>query len=193
MVINGNIKKIMNQITKKTTVREILQQVGTEFGRNLSPNIWVNGLFSNYKSPCHNAETKEPCSCMGVMCMKPVNWIITDMRFPNELEAVKKRKGITIRVNRWVKNELTEEEAADLYVTGDTQVFGVDDNGVESRIRIAEDFNNFSRFVTELPESNHESETALDNFKLDYTLDNNGTLEELIEKIRQILIKEQIL
>ena len=32
---------------------------------------------------------------------KPLpNWIITDMRFPNELEAVKSRGGITIRVNR---------------------------------------------------------------------------------------------
>ena len=28
------------------------------------------------------------------------NWIITDTRFPNEMEAVKKRGGITIRVNR---------------------------------------------------------------------------------------------
>ena len=28
------------------------------------------------------------------------NWIITDMRFFNEMEAVKKRGGITIRVNR---------------------------------------------------------------------------------------------
>jgi hypothetical protein len=28
------------------------------------------------------------------------NWIITDLRFPNELEAIKKRNGLTIRINR---------------------------------------------------------------------------------------------
>ena len=34
------------------------------------------------------------------LSLNDTNWIITDMRFPNEMEAVKKRGGITIRVNR---------------------------------------------------------------------------------------------
>lgn len=36
----------------------------------------------------------------GKQKIKYPNWIITDMRFPNELQAVKDRGGITIRVNR---------------------------------------------------------------------------------------------
>ena len=75
------------------------------------------------------------------------NWIITDMRFLNEMEAVKKRGGITIRVNRNL------EESKD----------------------------------------QHESETELDNAEFDYVIDNNGTIEELIEKVREILIKEKLL
>ena len=39
----------------------------------------------------------------------------------------------------------------------------------------------------------HPSETALDNHPFDYTIDNNGTIEELIEKVREILIKEKLI
>ena len=42
-----------------------------------------------------------------------------------------------------------------------------------------------------LPE--HPSETALDNAEFDYTIENNGTIEELIAKVREILIKENII
>ena len=49
MVLNGNIKKNMKKITKRTTVREILQQVGTNLLRNqLHPEIWITSLFSTY-------------------------------------------------------------------------------------------------------------------------------------------------
>lgn len=37
------------------------------------------------------------------------------------------------------------------------------------------------------------SETELDNAKFDYVIDNNNTVEDLIEKIKQILIKEKII
>lgn len=39
----------------------------------------------------------------------------------------------------------------------------------------------------------HESETALDNYaEFDYVIDNNGTIDELIQKIKEILIKLNI-
>ena len=37
------------------------------------------------------------------------NWVITDMRFPNELEAIKNRDGISIRVNRGPQNSKGHE------------------------------------------------------------------------------------
>jgi hypothetical protein len=114
-------------ILVKLTPRKILQLLGTECGREiLHPNIWINSLFADYK---------------GLP-----NWIITDMRFPNELSAVKDRKGITIRVNRGEGN------------TGD-----------------------------------HPSETALDNAEFDYVIDNEGTMEELVEKVENILKKENFI
>jgi hypothetical protein len=63
------------------TVREFLQRLGTEAVRdNLHRNAWVNALYADYTDDS--------------------NWIITDVRFPNEFEAVKERGGVMIKVER---------------------------------------------------------------------------------------------
>lgn len=63
-----------------TTYREFLQYLGTELlSEHINPNIWVNTLI-NKLSPEHN-------------------YIITDVRFPKEVEAIKKQNGIVIRIN----------------------------------------------------------------------------------------------
>ncbi len=70
------------------TYREFLQRLGTDVIRNgLDSNVWVNALFSDYR-PQKLSE------------YNPSRWIITDTRFPNELEAVKERGGVTIKVVR---------------------------------------------------------------------------------------------
>ena len=120
-------------VFEKMTPRKMLQQVGTNLFRNqLHPNTWVNASFANY---LNNA------------------WIFTDVRFPNELEAIKKRKGVTIRINRGL----------------------------------------VERTGKMIQEPEHISETALDDAKFDYVIENNGTIEELIEQVKKILIKEEIL
>lgn len=79
-------------VTVPMTVRVLLQKLGTEAMRDgLHTNVWVNALFADYK-----AIKRVPEKRMSIM----PNWIITDMRFPNEMDAVKEREGITIRVNR---------------------------------------------------------------------------------------------
>jgi hypothetical protein len=63
------------------TVREFLQRLGTEAIRDgLHNDSWVNALFCDY----HQGD----------------NWVITDMRFPNEFEAVKKFGGMAVRLWR---------------------------------------------------------------------------------------------
>ena len=94
----------------KPTPRFLLQFIGTNLFRNqLHPEIWVNSLMSEYKPLYGYQTTDSKINIGGISIPIPVldidkrvfpNWIITDMRFPNELEAVKKRGGITIRVNR---------------------------------------------------------------------------------------------
>ncbi len=43
------------------------------------------------------------------------------------------------------------------------------------------------------PEFEHFSEKALDDYKFDHVIQNDGTLEDLIEKVREMLIKEKII
>lgn len=104
------------------TVRELLQRIGTDAIRNnIHPDAWVKSLFA-------------------VMSTRS-NWLITDVRFPNEAQAIKDRGGIVIRVKR-------------PFVPSDTE---------------------------------HISETALDDWKFDFTIDNSGSLADLKASVAAIL------
>ena len=116
----------------KPTPRILLQQIGTDLFRNqLHPNTWVNATFANYQDN---------------------NWIITDMRFPNEAKAIKDRGGITIRIER--PNLLNNQNNIKL---------------------------------------EHISETSLDDYKFNYYICNDSSIENLIAQIKNILIKERLL
>lgn len=141
--------------SKIHTPRTLLQLLGTDCGRQIiHPNIWVNALMSEYKT-INNCQQHSDgffyTDEHGENEVIPIypNWIITDVRFPNEAEAIKKRGGIIIRVNRKSKFELAVQETVE---------------GKE-----------------------HASETSLDNYNFDAIIDNNGTIEELIEKVKKVL------
>jgi hypothetical protein len=133
------------------TVRTLLQRLGTEAMRDgLHTNVWVNALFADYKPlKVRSADSFDLETYDG----KYPNWIITDMRFENELEAIVRRKGITIRVVR------------DYALRG-----GPED-----------------------PKNLHPSETSLDDALMHYEIINDGTIEDLIERVKEILIKEGVI
>jgi len=166
------------------TYRNLLQIIGTNLFRNrIHKDVWVNALFSKYTAEaaapgdvpyyyvygncimeCERegnyfritngeVEMSKPESELIALGAKKVayipNWIITDVRFGNEVEAVKARGGTLIRVNRkrYVEYKGQMVEAEDM----------------------------------------HPSECSLDFYKsFDYTIDNNGTLEELKEEVTKI-------
>lgn len=113
------------------TPRELLQCIGTGLFRNqFDKNVWVNALMNDYDIS--------------------KNWLISDVRFPNELKAIKDRGGICIRVFR--------------------------------------DLHNGNVRIDTIP---HESELALDGSDgFDYTIINDGTIDDLVEKVKNVLIKE---
>ena len=116
----------------KPTPRILLQKIGTYLFRNqLHPNTWTNSTFADYQDD---------------------NWIITDMRFPNEAQAIKDRGGITIRVER--PNLLNNQNNIKL---------------------------------------EHISEKSLDDYKFNYYICNDSSIENLIAQVKNILIKEKLL
>lgn len=124
------------------TVRDFLQILGTEGLRNgLHENTWVNALMADY-TPAWTTNKGEHDPIQELP-----NWIITDTRFPNEAEAIKKVGGIIIRVER---------------------------PGVK-------------------PINNHPSEVGLDGYDFDYVITNDGTLEDLVDMVREVLRQAKIL
>ena len=149
----GKIEKV------EMTPRLMLQLLGTDCGREIiHPSIWVNSLMTEYKSKLSSNNPVDDLDWEPRFIYP--NFIITDTRFPNELEAVKKREGITIRVNRNFEGKWIDKQEWDLHTKGIVP---------------------------------HESETALDNSTFDYEIINDGTISELIDKMRNILIENKLI
>lgn len=187
----------------KLTPRKLLQLIGTECGRDIiHPNIWVNALFSKYNSRFYAMDimNTEVMNVKRIYQQNESNWIITDMRFPNELKAVKDRSGISIRVNREVQ-----------LVKGETYTIDsrYSDDEVENNIKVTADYDlrgyddlvfvDFKGLVYRQADykikttNQHESETALDNSQFDYVINNNGSINDLVLKVKEIIIKASLL
>ena len=120
-------------VTNRLTVRKLLAMMGTDFMREkIHPDVHINSLFVDYKV---NEYGNYP------------RWIIADVRFPNEVEAIRKRGGVVIRVEN---PRVTPEDDEPL------------------------------------------SETALDDFPFVEKIINDGTIEDLVEKVKIIIDKYNI-
>lgn len=179
-----------NKILNPVTVRRMLQIVGTEAMRNVvHTNVWINALFADYLEELDIHHIK---SNIGESTLKFPNWIITDVRFPNELEAIKARNGINIRVNRnnWIPKG-GDTIQVKVFSNWSTITFthfdesgnycGIGPTGFKYSAKKAREY------------GQHFSETALDEATFDFVINNDGTIEELIENVREILISLKIL
>lgn len=123
--------KIANSLP---TYRQLLQEVGTDAIRNvIHPNAWINAVMKDYKGKLIYDEAT-------VKTLIEPNWIITDVRFPNEAQAIRNVAGKIIKV---IKNRT--------------------DN------------------------SDHESERSVLYVEADYTIVNNGTIDDLIKAVKDVL------
>ena len=141
------------------TYRLFLQKLGTEAIRNgLHTNAWVNALFADYRDVkqsedglIHEKYGKHDITIVPnpILWSKYYpNWIITDLRFPNEFEAIKNRGGVCIKIDRQSSSN--------------------------------------SKLL-------HPSETALDSHSFDYVLNNSGSIEDLVEEIKKMLVHFKLL
>lgn len=172
----------------RTTPRLLLQLLGTDCGRDIiHPNLWVNSLMNEYK-PLNEKVFNTYLNNNGTISKKEEliypSWCITDMRFENELEAVKAKQGITIRVNSpefYYLNTITNEVEKSR-------------RGIMNKIDYPHltPLENTDRRVLN-SKYFHISETALDKHEFDYYIMNNEGIEDLIEKVKIILKKEKII
>lgn len=200
--INVSSFKDQRPMGVQMTPRLMMQLMGTECGRDIiHPNIWVNSAMSDYK-PTFVPNDKYWRIGYGWALvgtrefievpqedLEPLypNWIFTDMRFPNESNAVDVKDGITIRVERPWFYTLLEDGRHEFSDQEDRQ-------GKVYRINAKYTKKQAEKIViADVREIKHISETALDDALFDYTIVNNGTVEDLINKVREILIKEKII
>lgn len=158
------------------TPRKLLQLMGTEAGRDiLHPNLWVNALMADY-------DYTQIYTGHGDHIVELPNWIVTDVRFPNEAKAIEDTTGIIIRVNRpnphrtclncnhWWFLTKYDDGKGPCPKCGSLKHAAVLHN-----------------------EDNHPSETSLDNYKFEYTIINNGSIKELVDNVRTILLNLKLL
>lgn len=149
----------------KLTPRLILQLLGTEAGRNIiHPNIWVNATMADYKpNTVGKKETFRKFSqeFEQELDIRWPNWLITDLRFPNEAESIKSREGILIRIERDIHLRTPYKDIDD-FATNATS---------EDKAKYL-----------------HASETSLDSWNSwDYTVFNNQGLEQLLNTAKNIV------
>lgn len=184
------------------TVREFLQRLGTEAVRNgLHPEAWVNALLADYKPVGVNESGVFEFRINGeTIRHKPdpivdrelfPKWIITDTRFPNEADAVKRNGGVILRVNRpfqprpgetvELKTGISWTRVTYTHTDEEGQFWGSDSDQVNlhsDRIRKA---------------GLHRSETGLDDWPFDYIIENDSTIEALTGRVKEFLLKYNLL
>lgn len=156
----------------KLTPRKLMQLVGTEAGREIiHPDVWVNSTFAKFQA---DEDGKYP------------TWVISDVRFPNELGKIHKEDGLSIRLVRY----RLLSEWLDMYA------IELEDMGEYEDLKISDvDFMEFineldSKSLEEVTERiNHPSETSLDGYKFHFEIDNDGTIADLVNEIYEILVK----
>lgn len=177
---------------EQLTPRLLLQLLGTNCGRDIiHPNIWVNALMSEYKADIYNDPIIADKGIYDVSEEDEVkaqptypNWLIPDVRFENEAGAILDKEGILIRVERTRFTKDNYEEAVK-YLEDNNALMKQYTIGTEV-LEVANDLH--------YKLNNHPSETALDGYGgFDYLIHNNGSIGELVSKVEDILLEENLI
>ena len=173
----------------RTTLRTALQFLGTDLLRNnFHPQVHINATMRHYtpdkESEYYDKEAQVANHPPGHLFTKGMtfgvdprcypDWIMPDTRFENEAEKC----DIMIRVNAPYRTTFRDPIDDELIVT-------------YSKERQAELFEKMmdgdcSWYVENAAVDKHASETALDDYKFDYVIENNGTEEDLLTKVKTL-------
>lgn len=176
------------------TYREVLQYIGTDLFRNqLHPNIWVNATMVDYR-PIDNRTIQDPDDSN----IEYPDWIITDIRFQNEADAVTERGGRLIKVIRYkVGDKVWFNDEAGLYEdknqSGEYEIIGIHSNEEYLISNGTTEMGAWNYEINHINKDTHASEVEQDSIPVYYTIHNCTTLEDLIENVKYIMIEEGVI
>jgi hypothetical protein len=178
----------MEDTVHKYTYRRFLQVLGTEAMRNqIHSNVWVNALFADYK---HVWNDPDP--------IEGNDYNITYRKdYPNTEESLIHYGGGSeaqvftkeIEQSNWIITDARFPNEADAVKDRGGIMIRVNRPCPECGV-----LEGHKMKPHKIPPSTHPSETGLDDYQnFDYVIENDGTIEELIEKVKEILTKEEII
>lgn len=145
------------QFGENKTIRKLLQDIGIKM-REIHPDFWVNSLFCKYNNS---------------------NWLITDVRFSNEVERIVEYNGILIRLERVVgKTCQVKGYKGNFIITSvHSDYYSLDNHLLipKNKVRLILDDN--------------ISETSLDNYQFEHVIHNNYDKGYLKLELLKILLQ----
>lgn len=87
---DGDLKEVPSEHLGGQTPRRAMQTLGTEWGRGLSPTLWIDA----WRRAVEDRAWKEAVDGDTVLI------VADDARFPNEVEAIRGLGGIIVRIDR---------------------------------------------------------------------------------------------
>ena len=201
------------------TYREVLQYIGTDLFRNqLHPNWSINALFSEYhpkvviKSAYGNDYQEIPFDKnrkehidlwkgQQIVGLKGLgdnlpSWLITDVRFQNEADAVTERGGKVIKVIRYKVGDkvwFNDESDEDKNQSGEYEIIGIHSNEEYLISNGTTEIGAWNYEIKHINTDTHASEVEQDSIPVQYTIHNSTTLEDLIESVKYIMIEEGVI
>lgn len=138
----------------KLTPRWVLQYWGTDVLRNsFHDDIWIASLENKMR------KTRD-------------NIVISDVRFPNEIQAIHNAGGLVVRVKRGQDPEWYED-AANMNAGPQNMSWAISKMRMEN-LKI------------------HPSETAWVGGNIDITIENNSTIDDLFSQIRNLVLNHPV-
>ena len=172
------------------TPRFLLTYIGTDLLREqLFDNIWVNATLSNYKPMMefyegifNNSTIKKGKKLGG---SEFPNWIITDVRHPNEAQAILDLEGIIVQVNRYFYEFNTVEYTHVWYDKPDKS-----GNLISFNAEVLDKRDSKKMFIAALDRKCHSSEKTLERKYINFVIENNKGIEDLILDVLEFLIEK---
>ncbi len=197
----------------KPTPRMLLQKIGTDLFRNqLHPLVWINATMADYipdEGYSYNVKPTGNIGFDGSIELKVLsepekynngypNWIITDVRFQNEADAVTERGGRLIKVIRykvgdkvWFNDESEPDE--DKNQSGEYEIIGIHSNEEYLISNGTTEMGAWNYEINHINKDTHTSEVEQDSISVHYTIHNSTTIEDLIKQVKYIMIEEGVI